>query len=829
MKKKRILALLLLLAGLLAVGAWLADRKLKSLRHPGLPKFIGQWFTNYPASFRVEPQALHIRIEQRDMDRLKHMVEEARERGVILPEGREYVPAVVEGPDGEFKARIRIKGKMTDHVKGSKWSFRVQARKDGGFQGMQRFSLQHPGTRNYLTDWFFHRLMSDEGSIALRYGFIRLHFNGEDLGIYAYEEHFGPELLAHNGRVEGPLFRFDPSLFWEHRLNEMRKLRFDEPFGAYQAASVDAFSTGSLARDTVARAQFEEAVSLIEAFRRGRLRAAQVFDADRLGLRHAVLDLVGGHHSLDWSDVKFYYDPILKRVEPVAYESFSAFRIRSLAGSHRYVGHTTPAMDLHDAYFNDPDVFRAYVHHLERVSRKSYLDSVFHALGPALDSASAIVYQEFPYKELDRSIYYHNQRVIRKLLDVPKGFHAHDHGLQRDTLTVMAVPIEGLPIEVHGMVAADGSLLPPVGGAIIPVRQKGHPGRPLALRFHVPDSSLLPRLKDRRIAYSVLGGSVRKELDVFNHRLYEDLELAPQRLERSVDMRSWPFVEVDEATRTVYLRPGSWKLDGDLVIPEGYQVKGTAPLRIDLVKGARVISRSPIELQGYEDAQVVLASSDSSGGGVLVYGTSGPSKWEHVRSEGFGPAERGRASLVFQDAPLVLRQCTLAEHRSRDLLHVVRGQARILGSMLVGGRDQVVVAHASLRLSNSSLLGAGDDGLVVHGGVVSASGTTIDGAVGIALKVDAGGELEGQELHLRSGGRAVLVAEAGRVVLRNGSVRTPGIGIDVKDGSPRHGGSNVVLEGMTIEAGKEPIRAGRGNKVQQDGRVVQAGESSDVP
>ncbi len=821
MKRQLVFALLLLLAGLLVLGSWLADRKLKELRHPGLSRFVKQLVTNYPASFQVEPAELHIRVEQRDLDRLQEIVDEARARGVIMPEGRDYVPADIIAGDDSFKARIRIKGKMTDHVKGSKWSFRVQARKDGGFLGMQRFSLQHPGTRNYLTDWFFHQLMKGEGAIALRYGFIRLHFNNEDLGIYAYEEHFGPELLEHNGRSPGPLFRFDPSLFWEHRLNTMNKLRIDEPYAAFQAAAVDAFGTGDLARDSATRAVFEEAVSLMEAFRRGHIPAAQVFDADRIGARHAILDLVGGHHSLDWSDVKFYYDPVLRRIEPVAYESFSAYPIRSLAGSHRYVGYTDPGMDLHDAYFNDPDIFRAYVRHLERVSRKSYLDSAFAVLAPALDSASAIVYQEFPYKELDRSIYYHNQRVIRKLLEVPKGFHAYAHEQRNDTLAVTAIPIEGFPIEVHGLVANDGSLIPPIGAAIIPVRRTGYPGVPMAIRFHVPDSLSTPRARDRQIAYSVLGSSVRRQLEVFVHRFSDGVTSVARSEASAPDMRTWPFVAVEEEARIVHLRPGRWTLDQDLVIPAGYRVKGTTPLRFDLVKGARIISRSPVELIGFPDNPVVLSSSDRSGGGVLVYEASGLSKWEHVRSEGFGRSEVQGASIIFQDSDLELMNCMLGEDRARDLLHIIRGSTLLSGGMLVGGRDQLTTVHARVGITRTEFLGGGDKGIVVHGGQATLKDVTIDGAVSGGIKLDTHAELKGQGTIIRTDGPGIRCSEGSRMELDRGSIETPVLGIDVKDARLRYGPSTVKLQGVHIEAGQGALSVGAGNTVMVDGSKVE--------
>ncbi|MCB0814173.1 MAG: CotH kinase family protein, partial [Flavobacteriales bacterium] len=142
-----------------------------------------------------------------------------------------YVKADLVHDGSAFKARIRIKGKLSDHVEGSKWSFRVIARKEGGFMGMKRFSLQHPGTRNYLYEWFYQQLSRGEGLIALKYGFCKVRFNGQDLGVYAYEEHFGEELLEHAHRPEGPIVRFDPSLYWVHRLSNLEGIRFDEPYG----------------------------------------------------------------------------------------------------------------------------------------------------------------------------------------------------------------------------------------------------------------------------------------------------------------------------------------------------------------------------------------------------------------------------------------------------------------------------------------------------------------------------------------------------------------------------------------------------------------------
>lgn len=806
---------------LAVAGGWIADRQLKKRHHPGIKRFAAQLVRNYPKGFQVDPPVLHLTVNEHDMEALQRTVDAALERGVILPEDRTTVKGTMVSGDAGSDVRLRIKGKMTDHVEGSKWSFRVVARKDGGFLGMKRFSLQHPGTRQYLNEWLHHRLMAGEGIIALRYGFIQLRFNDQDLGIYAYEEHFGPELLENNGRPEGPLFRFDPGLFWEHRLNGLQKLRFDEAYAAYQAAAIDAFGTNDMVKDTVARARFEEAVALMDAVRRGRLKVAQVFDVERLAKRHALLDVMGGHHSLDWSDVKFYYDPVRQRVEPVAYESFSAFRIRQVAGAWRYEGVQRESQELHDVYFNDEEFFRAYVRQLERMSRTAYLDSAFQVLAPGLDTASATIYREFPWKELDRSIHYHNQKVIRRVLDVPKGFHAYDQGTSGDTLLVMAVPVEALPTEVHGLRLKGGGLAMPVGPAILPSRRQGRVGVPMVLKFVVRDSAQIPAPGERILEYSVLGASQRKPLDVFAYALIEGKDLDAFK-RPAPDMRTYPFIRVNETERTVQVLPGTWVLTTDLVIPVGYTVRGTSPLQLDLQKGARIISASPVDLIGLPELPVRIGSSDHGGGGVLLHAEGGRSTWRHVRSEGFGPSARGQAGIVFHTTRVELHDCTLQEDPVRDLLGAYATRLEMKGCTLAGGRDQLALAYGRAHVDDLELHAAGDDAVVVRGGEAVFTKLTVNGAAGVGVKAVAAAQVRVQSAEVRATGDGFDLSEGSRLELTGARVEAGGHALDVDKSHGRYGPVIATLEKVEMKGGKGPLRDKGGNQLQQDGQPLRS-------
>ena len=117
----------------------------------------------------------------------------------------------------KYKANIRLKGDWTDHLIGNKWSFRVKLKDGKTFNGLNKFSLQSPKTRNFIWEWLYHEILRIEGFPALRYFFAPIVFNGNDLGIYAIEEHFDKILLESNKFKEGPIVKLSESLLWLNR------------------------------------------------------------------------------------------------------------------------------------------------------------------------------------------------------------------------------------------------------------------------------------------------------------------------------------------------------------------------------------------------------------------------------------------------------------------------------------------------------------------------------------------------------------------------------------------------------------------------------------
>lgn len=804
MKRTWIVVLVILI--LCSAGVWLiGSRVLERHGYEGTSGFLGQVFSNYPKSFDADPLELTINVDEGAFDRLRQVVDSARERGVIMPEGNQYVKAKLTTADGEHKAKIRIKGKLTDHVKDDKWSFRVLMRKGGGFLGMKRFSLQQPGTRNYLHEWLYHRIMDREGVIDLQYGFVNVTLNDERLGLYAYEEHFGQELLERNGRPPGPIFRFDPGLYWIRRLHEMDGLRFREAYADHHAAVIDSYDSGDIFKDEDRAEEFRQALIRMNALRSGAAAASDVLDIDKFALRHAVIDLIGGHHSMDWSDIKFYFDPISNVIEPLAYESFSVRPLKQLAGSFRYLGIPNSRKEIHDILFNDEELFRKYVQHLERVSSVSYLDSLFMEIGDQLDSISAIVYTEYPFKPLDKAQYYQNASVIRETLDFPKGMHTFVSRSDSGHLKFQFVPISDLPVEIHS-IQLNGSDLKVSGFPILPARRQGHLGSGIDFRTQLNDS-LWNDHRSLSVVWSVLGGSERKTSPVI-----------PISYPTSTEMSA-----IGEVDRTKGLKEflGKASIDGrDLFVDSHIQVENSVEFpdtltsylrsgaKMELMPGVQMTFDGEVDWKGTPLAPVEIVVHE--GATVILRGRS-EKNLEHVTFSKVGGGKKWM--LQAYRAELRLSNVSISGNDSSRLLVCDASEMSCSNLSLSGGSDQLTSYFCKVELSSSKMMNAADDAILVHGGTLSMHGCEIRNIGDDALKVNAGAMVELNEVEIVNVNTGLDVKNGSSVEGRRVMMSDCAIGVRTDRADAAAGQSEVII----IEATFDRVQI---EKEQGDGSVI---------
>ncbi len=302
-----------------------------------------------------------------DYDNILGQRQEALTTGVFIGGAQDFVPALF-GFEGEtVPVRMRLQQGTAVHLEeGDKWNYDVRTRNNQTLADMQRFYLIDPADNNWLNEWAFAESLRREGLIASRIQFVQLIFNGDDKGIYAIQEGFGSELLQAHDRSEGVIVEFDPIRLWQSiayfdgddqstQLDPVTNLTIDD----FQFFEVDTFRDATIAGDYLLSAQKDAAIGLLRGLQQGELMASKVFDVEKYGRFLALADLWGATEAVSLLNLRFYYNPESKRLEPIG------FNANALGSSERLPLNAT---------YHDPTLQAAYVQAAQQISQPAYLE-----------------------------------------------------------------------------------------------------------------------------------------------------------------------------------------------------------------------------------------------------------------------------------------------------------------------------------------------------------------------------------------------------------------------------------------------------------------------
>lgn len=592
----------LIIAGLVALigGLIVSNKVVQRYGYDGLGDFIYNYWENKELAAEADPIVLEIDLSDKDYDFIKGKREEALERGIQINVGDNYVDCKLKAKDEEIDAQMRLKGHMTDHLQGDKWSFRIKS--DEEILGMYRFSLQHPGTRNYAYEWVYHQLLKQEGIIYLNYDFVHLKLRGKDLGIYALEEHFGQHVLEHNNRPYGAILRWNPNLYWEWRIDELDGLFLDEQYSAYSSSFAEPYDRGTVKRDSALVETYIKGATLLEQFRRGERTTSEVFDVSLMAKFHAIIDLVGGYHSLDWSDVKFFYNSETELIEPVGYESFSVRKTEKIAGQRVPSDFSQVGMNYHDRLFADPVFFEEYIQQLQRICDEEFFNAFISSIKTELNKKLAILATEWPERKFTYDPYFENIDLIKHNLDLPKPFHAFFESGTDSTVLLCLAPVSDYPIEIIEL-EIDKKKSYPIEGFILPAKVRDT----YAHYFPLKLTGKFKKFKNMMLKARIPGGSTIFEVEVAEYPGYVDKFEVEKDTNLVQDITAHNLIKYNEPEDAYFFDAI------DVFIEEDYRLNhGTLKLlpgqNITFNKGSILLSNASLQTIGTTDHPIRIST-----------------------------------------------------------------------------------------------------------------------------------------------------------------------------------------------------------------------------
>ena len=425
-------------------------------------------------ALRGGPKAAELRIfiAANDLDSIAAVRERALQAGV-LDEGKDtwYKVKLLWRAD-TLTARLRLKGGLTDHLRTTKWSYRVQLAPGDTVLGMQTFSIQHPNTRNFINEWIFHGTLARHGLPHLRYDFIEVSINDRELGLHAIEQHFDSTMLAEQG-LFGPVIKFDD----EARIGVLKQMNergypSDAPMqGDWQSAPVEAFHLKEVLDDRMLTLRYQHALRLLEEFRQGSRSTSEVFDATAMARLFAVCDLLGAQHAQDWRNLRFVPDSVGARLVPIGFDANAGEPLEAIRAARREHGPLrfdhTRVDDFQARLFSDSVFYKAYIAWLDTVSAPGWLEALMDDLAMGMVPRQRIIMNEFPNAALDRAVFGHCRAVIRQTIAPDDALLAY-LDVTSDGSTVHVASTHVLPLEINAIVLgidtlrqmADTRLLP---------------------------------------------------------------------------------------------------------------------------------------------------------------------------------------------------------------------------------------------------------------------------------------------------------------------------------------------------------------------------------
>jgi hypothetical protein len=257
---------------------------------------------------------MEIEIGNEEISKLENKRKEALRLGILLTEEEDFVPATIAADGKQDEIELRLKGDWVEHLQGEKLSFRIKL-KDEALWGMRKFSIQRPETRNGVAEYLVHAFYREQGGTALRYEFVDVLINGEYLGVYALEEFFDKQLIENSLRREGPIIKPNEDHLWE------RWAYYLESYAPYlNFIEFDVFGINRTLNDELLSEYAQYAITLLNKFTDEEIEAEDVFDLDLYAKYLATLDVFSACHGNTWHNMRYYYNPLTARLEPIPFD-----------------------------------------------------------------------------------------------------------------------------------------------------------------------------------------------------------------------------------------------------------------------------------------------------------------------------------------------------------------------------------------------------------------------------------------------------------------------------------------------------------------------------
>ncbi len=798
---------------------------------------------------------LVIYVDSSDYLKIAKKREEAFKNGILQTSDNDWVKGIVFGNGVMMKAKLRLKGDWLDHLRGEKWSYRIKLKKRYAWNHLRTFSIQRPSARDYLYEWTAHKIYDRADVLTTRYGFVPVSFNSQPRGLYAWEEHFVKQLLEWRDRREGPILKFSEDAFWQSN-------KLDGKFGSkvslpyYDAAVIEPFKQNKTLENPVLHQQFLNGQKLMKQYNDHARPVSDIFDLDKLAKYYAILEFTHGRHGLAWHNQRFYFNPVIYKLEPIVFDGFGekSYIEYGLAKNFAFeIFHNAPASDqdnLIKYLFLDSTFTNRYIHYMRVFSDPDFVEAVMDSVRPEMIYYDSLLKLEFIHYTFDSSFFRKSAKDIRAYLPELEKIIAQRH---QDTAYRLkevhrvcydSLLYENTPdfyVNVYADSIANDSLWISVYNYYprdLIILGTGRKDKYVDY-FQVPE----PHMKkydcneqvltigtdtNSRYLFFMVDGSDETFKTAIHPWPYPSGETPQQELMDYADITKNQIID-HVSGKDIFIKQGELRSKIPIIIPAGYVVHFLQGTKLDLVDKAMFISYSSVRIKGTVNHPVVITSSDFSGNGFTVLQADKRSLLDHVVFENMNTLNyKGwllTGAVTFFESDVDIQNTRFYRNQCEDALNTIRSDFRVSNATFeyIYG-DAFDSDFCTGRLSGSTFTNIGNDAIDFSGSKIKISNCQMEDVSDKGISGGENSKLTVDHTIIIRANIGLSSKDMSEVTVNNSVLEDCNYGVVLLQKKPEYGPATMILNNTKIKNARTRMLIERRSKVIRDGITIQGTE-----
>lgn len=649
-----------------------------------------------------ELDTLHLNIPFKNFQKIQSKRLEAIENKRLVRTDDDFVKAEISiNGKEQIPCQLRLKGHLSDHWSGDKFSLRVNLKKNNLINGMSTFSIQDPATRSDTLEWAFLTNLKKEGCISIRYYFVNLIINGKKMGIYALEEHFSKEMVEANQRRLGVIGYFDDYFFWKKYPPTFHKNISWQSI--YLSAEPKVRETKKLELNPSLNVQAHSTIKLMQALKEKELPASKILDHEETGKFLAITRLWSTNHGLGIDDINFYFNPVTSLLEPIGFDGQSG----AVPMECFFSSNVNPWVKY---ALEDSKIAKSYTFYLNKFSDYEYL----------LKLKSNLIKEESNYRKLllaemlweEPIQIWKDPKLINNYDPWEELFKRADQikkELSEDNLTsgyanidsnsselclfirnTTTQPVELKNIKVGEKVLNHDEIMTSnSNSSYFQAREKTFVLPPLMEQQEIKPKFIRLTLgkyklnKPEIIEVECRLWGLDKGTDTILYSV-ETLSFDSDLLPLSSPELQLNGLDFNLLDNKITIEEGNYSVEKNIYIPSGYIVSIDKGTTLNFFQGTTFVSESPILALGTEEKNIEFKSFSENWSGVLLYNTSAYSKfkWLNISDvSGVGKASNQNGQeingwnmtggITAYKSPIEFENCHFKNFQTEDALNII--------------------------------------------------------------------------------------------------------------------------------------------------------------